>query len=348
MSAQSILGGPSSSATDSSQFVKKQQSRSGWRWLLAQILVLSAAVLIAYVWIISPVLSQFSLEAFAGCILLYFILKKLNGAALWQILPSTAVDEMMLVTFAFLLLIGATGGAESALFPLIFIYLFFLSMTMRLPTAIILSLEVMLFLYALAPNLSPALTLTLINIPVVMIFFLFAKYQYDQAKEKQMLIEIDSQEINSYQIYLQHKDAELDQAKDTTWSWIKFFNDFVFGFLQPKIDLLIELAKYPQNHNAVQGQLTLVRIELEKLKKQLNDPALEALRQDQQPADGKGSRVEGGADEGSNKVAEAADETAGTADGSDPNPTQSQTTSQQTGRTASTQTQQTSQNMQNV
>lgn len=236
-----------------------------WRRSLAQILALSAAVFAAYVWLSFTSLAQYSLQVFALCILLYFVLKKLNDAAVWEILPTTAVDEMTLVTFAFLILIGATGGDESVFFPLIFIYLFFLSMTMRVATAITLCLEVLLFLYALSPSPS----LLLVNIPIVMTFFLFAKYQYDQAKTKQTIIEIESNELNSYQIFLQQKDLQLNEAEGKTWGWVKFFNSFVFDFLQPKIDNLIQLVEFPQNHSMVKGQLTLIRLELEKLKQHL-------------------------------------------------------------------------------
>lgn len=236
-----------------------------WRQSLAQILALSAALFAAYVWLSFSSLAQYSLQVFALCILLYFILKKLNDAAVWEVLPTTAVDEMILVTFAFLILIGATGGAESIFFPLIFIYLFFLSMTMHLATAITLCLEVLLFLYALSPSPS----LLLVNIPIVMTFFLFAKYQYDQAKTKQTIIEIESNELNSYQVFLQQKDLQLNEAEGKTWGWVKFFNNFVFDFLQPKIDNLIQLVEFPQNHSMVKGQLTLIRLELEKLKQHL-------------------------------------------------------------------------------
>ncbi len=268
MSAQS-QSGRSQLTASSNQSSGEAGPIFAWRSSLAQILALSAALITAYIWLNVPTLEQYSLQVFALCILLYFILKKLNDAAVWEILPTTAVDEMVLVTFAFLILIGGTNGTESIFFPLIFIYLFFLSMTMKLPTAIALSLEVLLFFYALSP--SPIPSPILINIPVVMTFFLFAKHQYEQAKEKQAIIEIESNELTSYQIYLQQKDHELDQANDKIWGWVEFLNSFVFSFLQPKIDNLIEMVDYPQNRQAVKGQLTLIRLELEKLKQHLNN-----------------------------------------------------------------------------
>lgn len=234
---------------------------------LAQTIALGTSIILAYIWLHIPALAQYSLQAFAVCILLYFILKKLNDAAVWQVLPSTAVDEMMLVTFAFLILIGATGGTTSVFFSLIFVYLFFVSMTMRRWTSIMITLTITLFFYALNPDLTQNLNLShLAGIPLVMVFFMFAKHQYEQVKQKQTVIEIENNKISSYQIYLEEKESELKKSEDNTWDWLYFFENFIFGFIQPKLDQIIEMAEFEQNLDAVRGQLTLIKLELEKLK----------------------------------------------------------------------------------
>ncbi len=240
------------------------------RHTLAQTLALSASIIIAYIWLQIPSLAQFSLQAFAGCILLYFLLKKLNDSAIWELLPTTHVDEMTLVSFAFLILIGATGGTTSAFFSLIFVYLFFVSMTMNRWTSIIVTLVTTLFFYALNPNVAQTLNLShLAGIPLVMVFFMFARYQLEQTQHKQAVIEIEKNEIHSYKIYLNHKEKELSQAKDNTWDWLYFFESFIFGFLQPKLDQIINLTQFEQNLPTIKGQLTLLRLELEKLKVQI-------------------------------------------------------------------------------
>lgn len=246
-------------------------SSANIRRTLAQSLALSTSIVIAYLWLSFPSLTQYSLQAFGACFILYFILKKLNEAAIWEILPTTAVDEMVLVTFAFLILIGATGGITSIFFPLVFVYLFFVSMTMERWTSIATTLLTLLFFYALSPSINSKSDLSnLISIPLIMIFFLFAKYQYEQAKEKQTLVEIEHNEIHSYKIFLDQKENQLSQAETNTWDWLKYFDSFLFGFLQPKLDQTIQMMQFPQNHNAVKGQLTLMRIELEKLKEWLS------------------------------------------------------------------------------
>lgn len=239
-----------------------------------QIGALTAAIASAYYWLSISSLAQYSLQAFAACFILYFILKKANEAAIWEVLPSTAIDEMILVSFAFLILIGATGGAAGAasspFFSLIFVYLFFVSMTMERLTAIIVTLLTLLFFYALSPAPLAELPLSqLAGIPLVMVFFLFAKYQYEQAKQKQTLLQIEHNEVHSYKIFLDRQAEELDSAEANTRDWLEYFQGFLFGFLQPKLEQMMQMVEFPQNSQAVKGQLTLIRIELEKLKKWL-------------------------------------------------------------------------------
>lgn len=262
---------PSSSPSGSSNSTHPHHRQL--RLTVTQTLALAASIVLAYVWLSLPGLAQYSLQAFGACFVLYFILKKANEAAIWEVLPTTAVDEMILVTFAFLILIGATGGTTSVFFALVFVYLFFVSMTMERWTSIIITLLTTAFFYALAPSFDSSATAAsqlhlshLISIPLVMVFFLFAKYQYEQAKEKQTLVEIEHNEIHSLKIFLDHKEEELDSARANTWGWLEYFEGFLFNFLQPKLDQVIKMMEFPQNRDAVRGQLTLLRIELEKLK----------------------------------------------------------------------------------
>jgi hypothetical protein len=244
---------------------------------LAQTLALSASVIVAYFWLSLPVLAQYSLQAFALCILLYFILKRANQAKIWQILPTTAVDEMVLVTFAFFILVGATDGTTSIFFPLMFVYLFFVSMTMNLMTSIIMTLETTLFFYALNPHLQQLNLSHLISLPVVMTFFLFAKYQYEQAKRNQNLVEIERNEINSYQIFLQHKESELNSLRQNSSQTSQYFVSFIQNYLQPKLDQISNMLDFSQNRQTIKGQLSLIKVQLEKIADQLSS------RVDQEP-----------------------------------------------------------------
>ncbi len=235
----------------------------------AQIFALSASVIIAYIWLSIPFFKQYALQAFAGCILFYFILKKLNDAKIWEILPATAIDEMTLTIFAFLIAIGATGGTTSLIYPLVFVLLFFISMTTSFATAITISLELILFFYALSPNPELINIPNLFSIPLVMTFFLFAKYQYLQAKQNQTLVEIENNTIHHYQISLEDKDSELTHTKQNSRLASSLTINFIKKFLQPKLNSMQQMLNFQDNKQAIKGQLTIINIQLEKLLQQL-------------------------------------------------------------------------------
>ena len=102
-----------------------------------------------------------------------------------------------------------------------------------------------------------------------MTFFLFAKYQYDESKQKETLIKLDSDEINLYQKYVSQQTSQLVASEQTKQGIIQFFSNFLFDFMEKKLDLLLEMIDFPQNRNSIKGQLTLMRLEIEKIKTQL-------------------------------------------------------------------------------
>jgi hypothetical protein len=152
--------------------------------------VITLAIVWAFVWLRSPNLAPYSLQLFGVVIVAYFLVKKLNQADFWQLLPSPLSLEMSLATLAFLLVIGATGNVRSPLFPLSFVHLFFLAFSSRIATALIITLEILLFHYSLTPDPSPVELSYLVSLPLVMAFFLVAKDQYNRLfRQQQQLTE---------------------------------------------------------------------------------------------------------------------------------------------------------------
>ncbi len=232
---------------------------------LAQILALSASIITAYLWLSIPFLEQYSLQVFAGCFLLYFVLKKINDSQIIEILPATAVDEMVLVVFAGLILIGSTQNTNSPFFPIIFVLLFLISMTMKFSTALVISLEFFLFFYANAAGLTQLNLSNLTSIPIVMTFFLFAKHQYQQAKENRTLVEIENNEIHNYQIFLEAEAEKINQLKENSAQISQYFVSFLKNYLQPKLIQVQNMVSFGQNSQAVKGQLNLINIQIEKV-----------------------------------------------------------------------------------
>ncbi|MGD9128874.1 MAG: hypothetical protein PVJ09_00040 [Candidatus Woesebacteria bacterium] len=180
---------------------------------LLQTLFISLAVVLAYIWLKIPWLAHYSLQAVALFILLYFVLKKLNKAKIW-LLASTAVDELSLVTLALLILIGSTGQTDSFFFPLIYIYLFFLIFTTSVSTAIIINLELMLFYYALAQENSLALFSQLLSLPLILVFFLYAKNRYLQVEKDKKIIALEEKTIQKYQEYVKEQQEEIEDLEE--------------------------------------------------------------------------------------------------------------------------------------
>ncbi|PIR61540.1 MAG: hypothetical protein COY81_00790 [Candidatus Pacebacteria bacterium CG_4_10_14_0_8_um_filter_43_12] len=144
-------------------------------------LALLMTIALAYIWLQVPLLRMYSLQIFALFVLAFLVIKRFKKAKLWHILPEWASYEITLLTFAFLLLIGATGNTKSLFFPLGYVNLFFLVMTSYVPTAIIATAAIVLFHYALDPELSVATIQSISTLPIMLAIFLFARKEYDEA-----------------------------------------------------------------------------------------------------------------------------------------------------------------------
>ena len=158
--------------------------------LHAVLLVLT--VIVVFLWLQIPFLHQFSLQAFAAAAAGYLILKRLDNAKWWHVAPSFSSVEMIVATFGFLLLVGATGNTESVFYPLTYIHLFFLAYTTHHRTTFVMTLAIMAFHYGLNPVLSLAQIIDLLIIPVMTTIFLFARQQHDEIlRDRDLLAEDD-------------------------------------------------------------------------------------------------------------------------------------------------------------
>ncbi len=201
-------------------------------------LILSLAICLVYVWLKLPFLSPYSLQLFAVVVLLYFVIKKIHKATIKQLLPAQASIEMAVITVAFLLLIGATGNIRSVLFALSFVHLFLLALKTDLVTACIITIEIVLFHFALTPQASLAELSFLASLPVVMVFFLFAKQQYFKAFAQQ-------QQLASQQAQLAQSQL-IDQKLER----------FMHGLLEEKLAKLHRLSFFPiQNQRQMQAEM---------------------------------------------------------------------------------------------
>lgn len=209
--------------------------------------LLALAIGLAYLWLMTPALEKYSLQAMALVVLIYAAVKIATRAKFWQILPTRMSIETALATFAFLLLIGSTGNLASWFFPLSYIHLFFIIFSSQIGTSIIISMLILLFHFALNPALNQHELVSLATLPIVMLFFLFARKQHQEVITDQYIITQSEQEL-----------AEVNYDANA-------MEKFLVEFLSPKLDQLKELSNYPGNSPTIYGQITIIKIEIEKL-----------------------------------------------------------------------------------
>lgn len=175
------------------------------------------AIFLAFVWLQVPMLKSLSLQAVAASTICYFVIKKYTRAKLKHILPQENSAEMALVTFSLLLLVGNSGTLNSPLFPLTYIHLFFLVMSSSRSTAITVGPATALFHFGLEPTISLSNIGHLITIPIILLFFLFAREQHEEViKEKQTIAqeEVLLTQCSKETRKLQDKLAKLEKDKN--------------------------------------------------------------------------------------------------------------------------------------
>lgn len=215
-------------------------------------ILLVGAIGLAFWWLQIPDIGYYSLQMFALSVVIYFVLKRIGRSKLWHVLPAHTSLEMIVATFAFLLLIGSTGNLNSPFYALSYIHLFLLVFSSGYKTSSIATGLIMLFHVSLTPGETLELIGSIASLPIVFFFFLFAKSQYEEVIRERQIIAED--EITVEQ--LQRKATELET--------------FLGDFAQRKLMQLKTLAQDPTiNKQAILGQISLLEIEIERKISQL-------------------------------------------------------------------------------
>lgn len=227
--------------------VPTQQSATKLHPVLHGIL-LAASIGLAYVWLQIPELTFYSLQAFGLTVIVYFGLKRVSQAKLWYLVPAHSSLEMVVATFAFLLLIGSTGNLSSPFYSLTYIHLFLLVFSSGYKTSSITTGLIMLFHYSLSPENFISVSGSILSLPIILFFFLFAKSQYEEVIREKSIIAAD--------------EATLTDLEGQTLDLEVFLNEFV----SHKLQQLRALANDPiTNKQALLGQISLIEIEVEQV-----------------------------------------------------------------------------------
>jgi hypothetical protein len=212
-----------------------------------QTLLLAITLGFVYWWLQIPSLSFYSLQAFAVSVVLYFVAKRASKAKIWHIAPAAQSFEMVLATFAFMILIGFTGNFESVLFPLTYVHLFFLVFSTHITTSIATALLLIVFHYALGGGAVSVAISETIAIPIMLVFFLFTKHQYNEVIREKKIIEGEEKALSN----------SLEKQTKIT--------NLVTNFIQPKLAQIKELSVHAdKNRDAIIGQIFIMQMEISK------------------------------------------------------------------------------------
>lgn len=224
--------------------------------------VLTMTVAFAYIFLQIPALSHYSLQLFAILCLLYWWLQRRQHQQLFYIFNEAASINIFFLNTAFLILIAGSGALTSPFFVLTFVQLFFVALACENQLAILLSLELVLFYLGLSLNqyglaLPGALSMTeisnLIAIPLVMVFYLFGKVQYQRAHYRSLLLDSERQE------------RLRAQADDLAVAF------FVRNLLDRRLPMLEYLLTFPEKNSvALVAEIQVLKQDLNTLIKEID------------------------------------------------------------------------------
>ncbi len=232
--------------------------------------LLTMSVLAAYLYLQIPFLKHYFLQVFAFISALYLILQKKQRGGVFLILPENSSANLALINFAFLLFTGASGSLASPFFAITFIELFFIALTVPAKTSLLLVLEIMVFHFSLSIAnsanfvLSVAELSNLIALPIVTIFYLFAKNQYEKAYNNRLLVDAQARELSRAQ--------RDDQA----------VADFVTSLINRRLPMLEFLLSFPEkNKTAINSEIQVLKQDLNLLIRQIDKKSSQKVKKNE-------------------------------------------------------------------
>jgi len=215
-------------------------------------------VMLSYIWVRFESLSYYYTPQFISVLMLILVglyyMKKRKKIALLEKIRI----ELPLLSAIFLIIIGATGNIDSLFFPLAYIHIFILLITLDPINAIASSILLMIFHLSITPINTEQQLATVISIPIMMCLFLFTKKQLEQRFIEKQLVELREQQLSDQQTA-----AGL----------------FIATFLLPKLEALSHLAQYPEaNKDIILKQLSILEEEAGSVVNEIGDEEVVSSR----------------------------------------------------------------------
>ena len=143
---------------------------------------IAASFLLAYFWVSSPMLREYSLQLAAGLFLIYFLTKRLQQTKWHHIMPSEESLETALLVGAVAVVVGSTDALGSPFLPLFYLLLFVSVMTINLYSNLVEMVALLLFLWAVSVHpLTGNYWLELLSLPLLLPLMLFPRCQFETA-----------------------------------------------------------------------------------------------------------------------------------------------------------------------
>ncbi len=224
-------------------------------------LSLIVALALAYAWVALPELRIYSLQLSALGLLLFFLLKRLSHSRMHHVLPQPDSLEAALLLGVVSLGIGATGGLASPFLPVYYLLLFITVLTLSLSSNLIVLTGMCLFLWGTTPHpLDSVHLIELISLPFLLPLMVFARMQFDEAKEQKYLA--------------QQEEVLLNEQEEQV---VEFLSDHLHPKLQ---NLRLALETSPENNWMVRRQLEVLEKDSQQLLLKVHRITLESLKEE--------------------------------------------------------------------
>lgn len=211
----------------------------------AQTAAIFVALICCYLWLAAFGLGYYSPQLAGVLALTYFGIRYARKKHFLPLTEEQSAPEFALVASASLLFIGSTGNVDSIFFPVAYVLIFLLTMSMKPLQAIAVSLGIVFFHYSLMETLSQGNVSHLISLFLMLFVFLFAKKQYEEHLRDSDVVEKQGAELSD-----QQSNAIL----------------FITTFLKPKLENLLKLSDYPQeNQEVIARQIIIIQEAVEQL-----------------------------------------------------------------------------------
>lgn len=240
-------------------------------------------VVVAGVILVTPAMSGYYLQFFAVAVVGFVIANRWGrkkGGSYKEMSHDNRLNlslQLFCCGVAILLLVGSSGGLASWMFPLLFIYFFFLLLACPWPVTLVTAAASAFLVYYFTADFGPDDYGALFSLVIFLPIGFFAQKYYRKFLIQQQQLELEQEKITYYNLYAEKQQAALlaegksatmtvdTPAEATTLTMVQEF----LQKLTTQIDELQKESRFAQNQLVVSAQLTKMGLAIRRLSKEL-------------------------------------------------------------------------------